>query len=176
MIITINVLSPQHQQALHNKHLYLRFKELALLILLFTAITGILTLLGRYFLEEQLADLANRNATAITANEIATAQAKNYNRELREIRSIQDRFHNWSEVIIRLVNQPTPNIVYQNIKVDAATGTINLSGTATTRADLIALREAITATPGVTKVDLPLTYLIQPTNNNFIITVHLNLN
>lgn len=175
MIIMINVLSPDHQRALHNKHLYIRFKELALLVLLFTAIIGILALLGKYVLDEQLADLANRNATAITANEIATAQAQKYNQELRSIRSIQNRFHNWSEIIIRLINQPTPGIIYQNIKIDATNETVDLSGTATSRNDLLALKESLLATAGVKSIDLPINYLIPPTNNNFVITIHLDL-
>jgi len=175
MIITINVLSPAHQQALHHKHLYLRFKELSLLLFLFTTIIAILILMGRYVLEDQLAELANRNATAITANQISSAQAKQYNQELRAIRDIQDRFHYWSQSIIDITNRPVTGIIYQTIAINEQSQTITLNGVATTRAELLALKVLLASVPHVKQVDLPLGNLVAPINNNFTITVTLDL-
>ncbi len=63
------------------------------------------------------------------------------------------------------------SIVSINYLFDGSVSSVQLTGTALTRTDLLGFKDSLTRTPGVKSVDLPLQYLAEASNISFSLSV-----
>lgn len=176
-MININLLSPAQKQEIKTKRLYMVIKEMIMLVLLFTAIIAILMVLSRYYLEQQLALLIERNNLQIQANQEINVEILKINKKLDGVGKIQKGFKRWSEFFIKLSAITPNNISYNFLKIYQKDGQaeVQIEGTAKTRQDLLKLKDQLVASKLFDKVDLPTSNLLAKENNNFSINATLDL-
>lgn len=175
-MIIINLLSPEQKKELKIKRIYLAIKEVVMLILLFTSIIAIMLGVSRYVLEEQLADIIERNISTINAGQQVNNQIIVLNKKINLINDVQKNFKHWS-VFFKKISQLTPDeIIYNSLKIYHQEAILELQGTAQTRQDLLKLQKNLEESQLFKKVDLPLNNLIEKENNTFNITAEINLN
>lgn len=173
--INLNLLSPQQKRELKIKRIYITIKEMVMLVLLFTCISAILLLVSRYFLEEQLAMLMDKNATAIRVGEEINKKVIIINEKINNAYSIQQKFRHWSRLMIVIAEITPNNIAYNSIKIYPEKSMIELQGIAKSRQALIDFKERIGKNEFFSEIDLPLTDLLARENNSFTIRANIKL-
>lgn len=172
-MITLNLLSSEQKSQLHAKRVYLLCKELVMVILLFTAIAATLLLISRYILEQQLAELMERNILTIHSSEITDTKIARLNKRLSIITTMQKEFYPWSVVGDELVSITPNHVSYTTLRIFPKESTIELQGIAEDRQALLALKQALEQSPIFSQIELPLTALIDRENNIFTIKAYI---
>ncbi|HNP74951.1 MAG TPA: hypothetical protein PKL09_01155 [bacterium] len=173
--INLNLLSPEHKKELKVKRIYITIKEMVMLILLFTCISAILLLLSRYFLEEQLAMLMDKNATAIRVGEEINKKVVTFNEKITNAYNIQQKSKHWSQLLVTIATITPADIAYNSIKIYPEKTLIELQGTAQTRQALINFKNELDDNDSFSEIDLPLTDLLAKENNSFTLKAKIKL-
>jgi Tfp pilus assembly protein PilN len=168
-MITLNLLSTEQKSQLRVKRVYLLCKELIMVVLLFTAISATLLLISRYVLEQQLAELMERNMLTIHTSSITDTKIARLNKRLAIITKMQKEFYPWSVVGDELIAITPSNISYTTLRIFPKDSAIELQGIAHDRQALLTLKQSLEQSELFTQVELPLTALIERQNNTFTI-------
>lgn len=168
-MISLNLLSPDQKKDLKTKRIYMAIKELVMLALLFAALIGMLLVLAKYFLEEQLVNLIEKNAADIRNSQEINNQILAINKKLSTAKDIQDDFKKWSYLIKQVTELTPAGIYYNNYEIYHREKQLVLTGVAPNRQTLLSLQQALEASPLFASVQLPLSDLIEKENNNFTV-------
>ena len=168
-MININLISPEQKVYLKNRRLYIITKESVMLFCLFAGLIAIMLIASRYFLQEQLTTLMEKNSVGIHSNEVLNQQIISVNKRITDAYNIQKGFKKWTVVFNDLSELTPTGITYSQIKTYRQQLSIELQGQATTREDLLALQTNLKQSGIFDNIDLPLKYLINKGHNDFVI-------
>ena len=99
---------------------------------------------------------------------------KSINNKLKIIDNLQKNRYHLGQLIEKITNTTPNSITYDQIKFFLQQKTIELSGTALTRNDLLSLKSSLESADWIKKINLPMDNLINKENNKFQITIELN--
>lgn len=174
-MITINLLSPHQKKELKVKRVYIVIKELVMLILLFTSIIAILLLVSKYFLDNKLAKLIERNALTIQENAEVVRKINALNTKIKLVDQIQGNFKEWSVFLVDITNSTPDDIRYENIRINYDSATIELRGVAKNRNSLTQLKDNLEKLESLENINLPLQALLPKQDNTFSIIANIVL-
>jgi Tfp pilus assembly protein PilN len=170
-MITLNLIPRQQKEILKNNKLYQLIREAVMLLFLFASVVSIMMLLSRFFLEHQLADLAQRNAASIRSNEATNQRISNINSKISIVDSIQKNFQPTAPLLAAIANATPENIKLEQIRFFRQQLTLEISGSAKTRNDLLELKKSLSEAAWIKSFDLPLSSLVDKENNKFNIKI-----
>jgi Tfp pilus assembly protein PilN len=173
-MITLNLMPRERKLALKNTRLFFALKEAATLIFLFASIGAIMLWVSRYYLEQQLSDLVVANAVNIKSNEATNAKIVSINAKIKTVENIQNNFLPLGQLTGQLSLLVPENIALDSIRFYRQQATVELSGTAKTRNDLLSFKNILEQTPWINKTDLPLIDLIEKTDNKFTVKLEVD--
>ena len=136
-------------------------------------IFGSVLLLGaRLILEQKFRELVIENVPGAAKITHLNRDILNLNKRLGALEEISSKSSFWSEVILEIVTRTPPQISYRSLNL-LDTGTIQLSGTAKTRDELMNFKKALESSAYIAKTDLPLQYLVKTQDNDFNLEITL---
>lgn len=159
---------------MRQARLYERIKESLSVLFVFAIIIASLLFIARYFLEQQLTQLAKENSSFTQSSDGTNQKITTINSQLETIGNIQDNFVPSRQLFENLALLAPTNIAYQEIKIYRQQNIVELTGSALTRNDLLDFRSQLEKTPWIKSVNLPLAALISKDNNEFTIRLELN--
>ncbi len=174
-MITLNLIPPEQVAKLKNKKTYAAIKDLLLLFLLFSIIISIMLVGSKYYLQEKLTSLMDRNSASIQSNNNLNSRIIAINDKINRTYSIQKNFKRWS-YLLQKINELTPSAITVN-EISISKGEISLEiiGVAKTRDDLLQLKKNLDGSGLFAKINLPISSLINRENNSFNIRADINL-
>lgn len=172
-MITINLVPKEHKRRSEKKRIYVSIKEALLIILLFASFASILLILSKFYLENKLTELTERNSQGIAAVQVMNNRIKSLNSQINEAYSVQQGFSKLSTVIEAAEAAKGNDVTYYGIKALRQGSAVEISGIAKTRDGLLALQDRLNSVPFFSKVDLPLSSLISKQDNTFNIIIQL---
>lgn len=175
-MINLNLIPQEQKNRLKNERFYSAFKEAAMLLFLFVAITSIMLILSRFYLENQLADLMQQNAAKISFNENNNRRVALINSKILAVENIQNNFIPTRALLEKIITNTPSDIAYNSVIFFRQQSTIELSGTSKNRDSLLAFKALLQKINWVKSVDLPMASLINKENNSFIIKLEVDLN
>ncbi len=179
MEIKINLIPPSKKEEIKkNKRLKTVIK--AEIVLTFIAVAFFMVLLSfRYILDINLAGESMLNAQMEKADQFG--KIKNYDDQfnqandlIKQVALIDQSQLYWSKIFIRLSQLTLPGIEIDSLST--ADYTITISGKADTRDNLINFKSNIEKEGCFSKVDLPLSNLVDKTDVEFQIVFDINEN
>jgi Tfp pilus assembly protein PilN len=173
-MINLNLIPQARKNQLKNERFYSAFKEATTLLLLFAAITAIMLLLSRYYLENQLADLMQQNAANISSNEANNRRILAINSKIQTVGNIQKNFVPTRILTEKIIALIPADIACTSVNFFRQQSTIEISGNAKNREALLSFKSILEKTSWVKRVDLPMNNLINKENNTFIITLEID--
>ena len=174
-MITLNLLSPEQKEELKIKKIYIMAKEIVMLILLFTSIIAMILIASRFVLETELASIINKNASNIAVGNIINSEITGLNTKINRVHQIQSVYYNWSKLLEHLSVITPDNITYTFIKLHKTEASLELTGTAKTREDLLSFKDQLMESEYLSNTDVPLDNLLAKENNQFRIRADINL-
>ncbi|MFA6421990.1 MAG: PilN domain-containing protein [Candidatus Buchananbacteria bacterium] len=175
-MITINLVPQEHKEKIQRKKIYVSIKEALLIILLFSSVASILLILSKFYLEDQLARLTDQNSHGIAAIQLTNTKIKALNNKIIEAYTVQKNFKSWTAAINPIHVSKGDKITFSSLKIFKQQSSIEITGVAKTRADLVAFQKRLQKIDGFTKVNLPISDLINKGNNGFTIRIEIDLN
>lgn len=172
-MISLNLIPQEQKKQLKNERLYSVIKEAITLILLFSAVTSIMLLLSRYYLENQLASLMEQNAANISTNEANDRRINIINSKIKAVEGIQKNFMGSELLLEKVINIVPADIACNSITFFRQQSIIEISGNAKNRESLLAFKEALEKADWIKSVDLPINSLINKENNAFNIKIEI---
>jgi Tfp pilus assembly protein PilN len=174
-MITLNLIPPEQKTKLKNKEVYSTIKDLLLLFLLFSIIISIMLVGSKYYLQEKLTDLMNRNSVSIQSNDNINKRIIALNAKINEVYSIQKKSQKWSSLIQEIKKLTPASVTINEINISKQESSLELMGVAKTRSDLLQLKKNLDESNLFTKINLPINSLIERENNVFDIRADINL-
>jgi Tfp pilus assembly protein PilN len=175
-MIAINLLSTQEKIRLKNDKAFNSIKEIILLVLLFSAVAGIILVFANHFLGEKLEKISQENANQIGLSQAVDNQISATNKKISELAGVQKDFKPWSGFIFAISQLAGQGITYKSLSINYQGSYLTITGQAKTRDDLLKFKESLGQSPLFTGIDLPLSDLMPKDNNSFTIKATLNLN
>lgn len=170
----LNVIAPDKRRHI-DRMLYMQFAKGALEALLVILCAVAMTLLGGlWVLQMHFNDLVER-LTAVTNQQTQkNAKMKEINTVLERVETIQKEYVLWLGPLADLANATPDNIILLESRLNDATDTYTLNGTAATRDALLLFQAQLEDIPYVETVDVPLSQLTERKDIRFSITVTRN--
>ncbi|MFA6594444.1 MAG: PilN domain-containing protein [Candidatus Buchananbacteria bacterium] len=173
-MITLNLVPPKQQDQLKNNRLYQAIQESLTLLFLFAAIIGILLLVSRYFLEQQLNEMITQNAANIYSNQLVAKKINALNQELSVSLGLQKNYQPVTPLISAVSYILPANVAISNLRFFRQESRIEFSGSAKTRSDLMKFKNYLDKADWLSNAEIPLSALVPKENNTFSIKANIN--
>ncbi len=132
-------------------------------IILYTAIFSTSYLLLTVKLDSLIVEANNMNKDA----ELYSIRTKEVNKKISEISQIQDDFISWSSFLFNFTNSTSNGITLKKISIDKENKSINITGTAKKRNDLLNFKTKISEIKYLDGFEIPIKNLLIKENIAF---------
>lgn len=173
-MITLNLIPEQQKNILRNGRSFATFREVVMLIFLFASIIAMMLWLSRYYLELELSDIAQRNSANIMSNEYTSGRITKINTQINSTKIITNSYLPIRPTLENFANIVSENIALKLITYSRNQSTLQISGIAKNRANLLEFKNNLEQTQWITSVNLPMNDLIEKENNTFDITLSVD--
>jgi hypothetical protein len=171
--LRLNLLPPDKKVYLQRMILTQFTKNILEFLLFFLCIGGITLVLGQSVLENYFYNLTDNLVSASNYNASVNKNIKQINRILNQTRLAQSEYFLWSPFLIDFTNDVPNGVVLTGAFFDAKKKTINISGKAETRQDLLSFQDKLNSSPTLESVDIPLSQLTEKENVTFSLTAKI---
>ena len=174
-MIVLNLIPPEQEAKLKNKKAYSAIKDLLLLFLLFSIVVSIMLVGSKYYLQDKLTDLINRNSISIQTNDSINKKILAINKKIDQVYSIQKGYKKWSFLLHEIKRLTPTSVTINGVNISSQEVSVELVGTAQTRNDLLNLKKSLDQSGLFSNINLPINNLIERENNYFDIRADINL-
>lgn len=171
-MINLNLISPEQKKLLKTKRIYLLFKNLSSVILVFTIIISVALI----FTYNSLDIFYNLNPYTKDSMSLDEQEINTINNQLNNIVTIQNRFTLWSKIIITITNLIPENIKVDNLEINKKTKKVRIDGFAETRNDYLDLINSLEQDENLSDLKSPLENLLSKEDINFSISFTYQFN
>lgn len=171
-MITLNLISPEQKKLLKTKQIYLLFKNLCSLILVFIIIVSIVLMFSFNSLEVLYGlNPGTQNSMGLDEKEVQAI-----NNQLNNIVQIQNQFIVWSDALIDITNLIPEGIEVDNLEINKITNNVKIDGFAKTRDEYLNLINSLKSNENLTKLKSPLENILSKEDITFSISFTYKLN
>lgn len=169
----LNVLPPDKQKNLQHmiRNEFIR-STLALTIVV-CAVIAIGLVGGRYVLENYFGTLGDTITAVTVSTQDKNSAIDQANSRILTADRVLKTYTYWPATLIELTNALPSGVVLSRITIDSSTKAATITGSATTRAELLALGEQLRAIDWISTVDIPISQLTEQTDISFTIRITL---
>lgn len=172
-MLKLNIISNSLKKELNLGLIYNSLKKFLLTSAALLLLYAIILLVGKYILQINFIDTVNQS-TLVTKN------VKNYNNQINTINEqmdsisqIQKNNIEWSRLISYLSQNLNQGIKLNQLKFDAASANMQISGQAETREDLLDFKKSLSKNENFGEINFPIKNLLEKNNINFDINVKI---
>ncbi len=163
----INLLPPAEQQELRTLRLSGNVKDFGIWLCLTLAITAMLFVAIRFYLNGELENSQGRLATEKelldnVENSAFREDLDRFNSELADSQTLQSKQNKFSEVLIEIAQKIPKDITLDTFALDEKTGRIEIGGKAGSRDSVLSFRRSILDSERFTNINFPLSNLEKP--------------
>ena len=175
-MISLNLIPPQEKKELALRQFYVVIKNLTILFLLFTIIVAIILLVAKIILQNNFNSVVGDNNLTTRYGRILNGQEiESFNQQLLIVTEIQNDYIKWSKFISQLSNLVPENVSLNSLEIKKDGTTINLTGLARYRDDLLKLQDSLKNFEVLSDINIPLESLLNRENIDFDIKAQINL-
>jgi Tfp pilus assembly protein PilN len=164
--ITLNLLPPEKKDELRAGFVYAYAQTMVFIIFLVAAFASGTLLAVRMMLSDVHDDLAARSTEATDESVAITEEIGRMNAYAESIKELQEKHVSWSHVLVELADLAPDEVQLHVIRVDRE-GRIFISGTAATRAGVLAMKDSLESSETFADVKAPLANILQQRNVKF---------
>ncbi len=179
-MIKISLLPPQQIQKIKSLIIYqyaffsVLIIFLMLLVVLIVLASFLLFLNLKYASLEKNIDLEQVKVVQTESIKTLQIKVKDLNESMAKIKKIQDKRTNLYGVLETITGELLSNVKIYTLEINEK-GLISVTGNASFREDLVAIRKILNTNPRYKEVDFPLSNLANPQNINFRFSFLYNL-
>ncbi|MEK9152242.1 MAG: PilN domain-containing protein [Patescibacteria group bacterium] len=168
--ISLNLLPPQKKDALRQGFLLAYVQTMVFLFFLVAVMVAAVLIPVRIMLKADYDDIVRQTSPEKDEFAAALAEIRDINAFLKRIDGLQTSSVPWSATLRSLTDLAPAGVHLETLAVGAHSA-ITLSGTAETRDDLLTFEERLKSAPFLSKVESPLSNILQKKNVKFEIQV-----
>ncbi|MBI3963433.1 MAG: PilN domain-containing protein [Candidatus Kerfeldbacteria bacterium] len=175
-MIELNLLPDAYRQT-HGKRRHLHaLLHLSVLAGIGVVVTFALLIGTRMFLHQYLETIerdiqSSQSSVVGQSTKAIDERMQTFNARIGELADIQERHIAWIPIVQETAALIPSQITVQQLQLDAEGQTVDLSGIASTRADLLQLATNLASARLFTNVEYPISLLTEPENINFTMTL-----
>jgi len=171
----LNLLSPNKRQHLKRMVNFQFTKAILELILIFISIAGIIFLGGQWVLQSHFNDLAAHIVSVSNKYGETNQSIKDINVTLHRVNKIQEEHTLWTPLLSDLSQVIPETVILSAITFNKNNATLIIQGTATTRDDLLLLKDNLESLDWIKLVEIPPDQLTAKDNIQFALTPDISL-
>ncbi len=174
-MLTLNLIPHQLKKEIKFKRIYALLKKMNCLLIIIAVIIAIILLIAKLILQNNFNKVVEQTSLITKSSQGYNVKVRDINSRLNHISQIQKNFIAWSYLIENLANRTPDGIAFSSVKINKEKSSINISGKAKLRDDLLMLKQNMEESPIYSEVEFPLQNILQKENINFNISAKLNL-
>lgn len=165
-LIKLNIIPEVYETRFRVRRIYITARQLMLLLIIYMLLLGTILLLARFILQREFTRIVNETSLVTADNRVLERKVDAMNDYVKGVSVVQKKHTSLSPLLIAITEATPPGVVLSNISL-VSEPDASISGTAATRTDLLAFKDALSIIPAITKVDLPITDLVTAQNVSF---------
>jgi len=172
-MLTLNLLSIEQKKEIKTERTNVYIKKTFSAVLIVAIITAVIFLITEPILKnnfDRAVEIANENN-----NQEFNAKINEVNTLVKFINTIENDNYEFSELLINLIRRTPVNIKVSALDVDKNNKSVSIRGFAETREELLEFESNLEKLIFLKNVKLPIQYLSQKNNINFLINSELDL-
>ncbi len=158
--IRLNLLSPDQREYLKFEYVYMHVRTVTFLLLTFTIISTGLLIAARLMLQDNYATVLTATTMVNDKNQTLDKDITELNKNLQDVKKIQDDFVKWSDIIIQLNRTIPERVELNSLVLEKNTRLFSMSGRAQKRDDFLLLKANLEKLPYLEELQSPLTNLL----------------
>lgn len=164
--ITLNLLPPQKKEALRQGFVLAYVQTMVFLFCLIAVLIAAGLVPVRLMLGADHEALLRQTAPESDEFTVSVAEIRDINAFLKRVDGLQTGFVPWSSALGGITELAPAGVRLESLQL-MSPNLVVVSGTAATRADLLAFQQKLSAAPFLSKVDSPLSNILQRQNVRF---------
>jgi Tfp pilus assembly protein PilN len=173
-MITLNLLPPTQCTAIRKERIYLIIENFLSIFLVILIITALILFLAKKTLEKNLKELAIQDVQANIKTSELNKKIQAVNNTLEIIEEIQKKTKNISPFILEFSQTVPEKAKIDSLQINPKDNSVGIKGWASTRSDLLEFKENLEASGKFTKIEIPLSSLLEKENLEFDINCIIN--
>ena len=174
-MLTLNLIPKKLKKEAKLRRLYKELKRTDY-ILIIAAVTIAMTLLAaKLILQNNFKNIIEQTTLVAETSQVHNVKMQDINFQMSQISQIQSDFVEFSLLIEDLATKTPENIALSNVKINRVPPSINISGYADTREELLSFKKNLEDSPIYFDIKFPLQNILQKENINFEMSAKLNL-
>ncbi|MDO8505262.1 MAG: hypothetical protein Q7S48_01630 [bacterium] len=165
---SLNLLSPTDKKKLRQMHLLLSLYEAVLSTFIMIAIGSAMMFFARTTLEDKFQEVTLSETPGSSKFATLNRDIHTINIALTRLEQSIQTVHYWSPRIAQIATHTPPGIRFNSFEI-GEDGKTTIQAVARTRNDLTAFRDALSTSPSITRINLPLQYFVEKEQVEFII-------
>lgn len=175
MIPILNLLSPQQKKEMALAKTLLIVHEMLLLIFIVVTVGSSILLGARLMLEQKFRATMLEQAPGSAKITKMNREVTQINLRLSALNRVSSSFSPWTAFITNLLKATPDGVEWKALQVNSEDRGLILTGFAPTRDALLKLRDNLSQLPYLSELNLPLHYLIDNNNIDFVLDAKINI-
>lgn len=173
MSLRLNLLSQDKKKNIISMTRYLFIKEMLELVIFTLTLLAIMYLFAWWVVTEAMRDAVLSSLLINREPPQVNAEVREINKLSRDVITSGQDFYPLTPKILDVINHLPTDVKLVGISIDRKTNSVIISGTASTRAALLAYQESVGKVSWISGITIPTSQLFQKENINF--EIHGNL-
>lgn len=164
-MITLNLISPEKKQQFKLEQIYIVIKNLIIFVLLVSIIVATVLLATQVTLQNHFQRIVNETTLTTQYANTFSAEVREFNKIITAISEIQGGHTDWTSFIVNFSAMTPKEVDIKNMTING--DKILLKGFASSRDDLLELKNNFETSEMFTEIEMPIDDLLKKNNINF---------
>lgn len=172
-MLRLNLLPPQQRQTVERVKTLTLLQELLIIIFVFMLLASGAALYARLTLEQKFAQTILESTPGSRKIAELNREIEQVNQRLGKLKNAYSGVELWSTLLFTLGQYVPPAVALQSVQV-LPDGALTMAGRASSREELLAMRDLLSQQALFSSVEVPLKYLVQERDFDFVLNAKLN--
>lgn len=174
-MLILNLIPKKLKKEAKLRRLYKELKKIDYVLIIAAAIIAITLLAAKLILQNNFKNIIEQTTLVAETSQTHNAKVLDVNFQMSQISQVQNDFVELSLLIEDLATKTPEDIALSNIKINRVPPSINISGYADAREELLSFKKNLEDSPIYFDIKFPLQNILQKENINFEMSAKLNL-
>lgn len=167
-MLLINLLPQETKKELKLLNIYGLIKKIIFLIILMTIFITAIIVFGKILLKTQI----NTSSLVVYNKNNTSDNISAIQKQVEMAKTIESSEPNWPKTIESVLASIDPSISVLSMKIDKDSSSIEITGVAKTREDLLNFKKSLESNTNYSNIDFPIRNLSEKQNINFSVKMN----
>lgn len=173
-MLSLNLVSQELRNDLKLRRLYKILKRVDFVLIIFIIFIAVMMLVAKIMLQNNFNQVVEQTTRITKNSQSYNLKVREINAKINAVEQIQKDFIVWTDIYEELAALTNEDITFTGINLNGTNKTLKVGGLAKTRDGLMAFKDKLEKSEYFSKIDFPISNILEKANVNFQINAAIN--